>query len=413
MCDNTNKDHELFLDRLSYDLDFKSYCLGFGVSGRDFQHVVGCAFTTKVGGNNCGVCDSNVYIDDSKILSVQNTAMCTLISNNRRSSELLFYQCFVHEIGHNFGAKHDSIFGGECVPDDEKGGTYIMGPGNGHQPNNHIFSNCSVRTIIDVINELPKRKRCFLSKQNLSFCGNRIIDRGEECDCGFDEDCKDKCCYSASDKINGCKLRSNSTCSPSQGSCCTDECVLKSSSTICSPKSSCSNDVYCTGESAECPTKDPKYYAPLDLNNLPQSCNEGTQICNNGSCVGSICEKYQMIECMPIETDYPCHIHCEGGPNNRQCTDSYLLQEFNSKGVDSLYGSVCEKSGRGYCSITGKCKIYDSNIKEFDYDFLTLYVFGYDYKSYVIKFLKKHYWILVLIILFSGLIQFISFRICS
>lgn len=29
-----------------------------------------------------------------------------------------------------------------------------------------------------------------------AFCGNKIVEVGEECDCGYDEkECKDHCCY--------------------------------------------------------------------------------------------------------------------------------------------------------------------------------------------------------------------------
>lgn len=56
-----------------------------------------------------------------------------------------------------------------------------------------------------------------------AFCGNKIVEDGEECDCGYDdEECDDKCCYpkivsdrdrklnSSADK--GCKRRVQTEC---------------------------------------------------------------------------------------------------------------------------------------------------------------------------------------------------------
>jgi hypothetical protein len=60
-----------------------------------------------------------------------------------------------------------------------------------------------------------------------AFCGNKIVEAGEECDCGFnDDECKDHCCYprvvSELDRLKnstarGCYRRYNTECSPSQG----------------------------------------------------------------------------------------------------------------------------------------------------------------------------------------------------
>lgn len=55
-----------------------------------------------------------------------------------------------------------------------------------------------------------------------AFCGNKIVEVGEECDCGYDdEECIDKCCYprlvSEKDKLGnesarGCTRRPGSLC---------------------------------------------------------------------------------------------------------------------------------------------------------------------------------------------------------
>lgn len=55
-----------------------------------------------------------------------------------------------------------------------------------------------------------------------AFCGNKIVEDGEECDCGYDEvECDDKCCYprQITDKdryhnssARGCARRAQTEC---------------------------------------------------------------------------------------------------------------------------------------------------------------------------------------------------------
>lgn len=53
-----------------------------------------------------------------------------------------------------------------------------------------------------------------------AICGNGVVEEGEECDCGWEEDCRDQCCfpmrrYAPVDEPP-CKLTPRSICSPSQ-----------------------------------------------------------------------------------------------------------------------------------------------------------------------------------------------------
>jgi len=48
-----------------------------------------------------------------------------------------------------------------------------------------------------VLNGLNGKRNCFLDSEE-AFCGNRIVEDDEECDCGFQRDCHDHgdtCCY--------------------------------------------------------------------------------------------------------------------------------------------------------------------------------------------------------------------------
>ncbi len=45
------------------------------------------------------------------------------------------------------------------------------------------------------------------------ICGNGLVEPGEECDCGYSDQCKDECCYDANQPDNRkCKLKPNKVC---------------------------------------------------------------------------------------------------------------------------------------------------------------------------------------------------------
>lgn len=62
--------------------------------------------------------------------------------------------------------------------------------------------------------------RTLSTEPSVSLCGNGVVEEGEECDCGWEEDCSDSCCFPQrryqSDKEPPCKLTPGSVCSPSQ-----------------------------------------------------------------------------------------------------------------------------------------------------------------------------------------------------
>ncbi|EUB60079.1 Disintegrin and metalloproteinase domain-containing protein [Echinococcus granulosus] len=116
-------------------------------------------------------------------------------------------------MGHNLGAKHDDDFKEEtpaCLPSvDDPKGNYIMfaSATGGDKENNNKFSVCSVNSIARLLHQVLKSEsNCFFTS-NGSFCGNRLTEEGEQCDCGFTrEDCDDVCCY-PKDSKEPCKLK--------------------------------------------------------------------------------------------------------------------------------------------------------------------------------------------------------------
>ncbi|CAL1539811.1 unnamed protein product, partial [Lymnaea stagnalis] len=84
--------------------------------------------------------------------------------------------------GHNFGSGHDP-HNKQCSRPENQGGNYIMWERavSGKSPNNLLFSPCSLRNI----GRKLETSTCLISRKLFStFCGNGIVDRGEECDSG-------------------------------------------------------------------------------------------------------------------------------------------------------------------------------------------------------------------------------------
>ena len=93
---------------------------------------------------------------------------------------------------------------------------------SGDKDNNDKFSPCSVRNmtlVIDaVVNEKNGKVQCF-RQTNDPFCGNKIVEGDEHCDCGYDNaDCGDveiKCCVprnTGNSGETGCRLNGQAMC---------------------------------------------------------------------------------------------------------------------------------------------------------------------------------------------------------
>ena len=148
-----------------------------------------------------------------------------------------------------FFIQHDAEGNPQCSPGGSNG-NYIMYPRatDGTQRNNDRFSPCSINSIYSV---LRTKSRCFRSKNCVisilliylsttlslfhlfltpfhpssflslpipllllgdgSFCGNQLIEDGERCDCGSNDqgacDLIDSCCNATT-----CQLKSSASC---------------------------------------------------------------------------------------------------------------------------------------------------------------------------------------------------------
>lgn len=54
---------------------------------------------------------------------------------------------------------------------------------------------------------------CSFPESGQPICGNGMVEANEQCDCGYSDQCKDTCCYSANEKDElKCRLKPNARC---------------------------------------------------------------------------------------------------------------------------------------------------------------------------------------------------------
>uniref|UniRef100_K7EXD6 ADAM metallopeptidase domain 20 n=1 Tax=Pelodiscus sinensis TaxID=13735 RepID=K7EXD6_PELSI len=111
-----------------------------------------------------------------------------------------------------------------------------------------LFSNCSYNYYY---NQMISSAGCLLkppaSKEvyTRKYCGNQMVESGEQCDCGSKYNCrKDPCCQS------NCTLSAGATCA--FGECCED-CQILPAGTLCRKSNNkCDLPEYCNGTSQWC-----------------------------------------------------------------------------------------------------------------------------------------------------------------
>ncbi|XP_034519417.1 disintegrin and metalloproteinase domain-containing protein 8 isoform X4 [Ailuropoda melanoleuca] len=154
-----------------------------------------------------------------------------------------------HEMGHNLGMDHDENIQGCYCPVPREGGGCIMAASIGAQfP--RMFSQCS-RADLEMFMEKP-RTACLANAPDPGrlvgdpVCGNRFVERGEQCDCGPPQACRNPCCNATT-----CQLAAGAQCA--QGSCCRD-CRVTPAGELCRPpKDACDLEEYCDGQRPACP----------------------------------------------------------------------------------------------------------------------------------------------------------------
>uniref|UniRef100_A0A674E9W4 Disintegrin and metalloproteinase domain-containing protein 10 n=1 Tax=Salmo trutta TaxID=8032 RepID=A0A674E9W4_SALTR len=404
---------EKFLE-LNSEQNHDDYCLAYVFTDRDFDDgVLGLAWVGAPAGSSGGICEKSKLYSDGKKKSL-NTGIITVQNYASHVPPKVSHITFAHEIGHNFGSPHDS--GSECTPgesktqDKKEKGNYIMyaRATSGDKLNNNKFSVCSVRNISQVLEK--KRGSCFV-ESGQPICGNGLVEPGEDCDCGYSDQCRDQCCYDAGQPDNRkCKLKPNKVCSPSQGLCCTPECFYKGRNEKCREESECAHQGMCNGGTAQCPTSEPKANFT--------ACHGETQVCLNGGCSGSICEKFglEVCTCASVEgkdeTDELCHVCCSEkmDPNTCSSTGSEKLARFFNKKITTLpAGSPCNDF-KGYCDVFMRCRLVDA---DGPLARLKKAIFNPELYENIAEWIVAHWWAVLLmgialIMLMAGFI-----KICS
>lgn len=136
-------------------------------------------------------------------------------------------------------------------------------------------------------------------------------------------------------------------CSPSQGPCCSSETckfVPEWKKMVCKSESDCSLSSTCNGRSPECPTPQP----------MPNKtrCNNGTQLCINGDCSGSICLEWNLTECFLTSSIIPnidkrklCELACQNGTDPASCRSTSEFAHavgLPTGGISLRPGSPCD-----------------------------------------------------------------------
>lgn len=345
---------EKFLEIFSEE-DYDAFCLAYMFTYRDFEMgTLGLAWTGDLK-NAGGVCEKNGHYRGS--LKSLNTGIVTLLNYGKHVPPAVSHVTLAHEIGHNFGSPHDPE---ECTPGGEDG-NYIMfaRATSGDKKNNNKFSPCSLKSINSVLNSKARSSKGCFTEPQVAICGNGIVENGEQCDCGWEEDCKEDCCYPQRRhpplEQPPCHLTPHSVCSPSQGPCCTAECSLKFGDK-CRDDNGCRDSSYCDGRGPHCPPSINKPNKTI--------CNEEF-VCFMGECTGSICLAYglESCQCVPGPGDPPtkaCELCCKLPGENNPCLSSFVWNNapYDIPDMFSKPGTPCNDYN-GYCDVFQKCREVD------------------------------------------------------
>ncbi|XP_074656602.1 ADAM 17-like protease [Tubulanus polymorphus] len=326
---------------------YRNFCLAHMFTYQPFDGgVLGLAYIGSRRKYSVGGICTRPYYKSGRTLSL-NTGWSS--SQNRYKNRILTQEADLvtaHEFGHNWGSEHDPDTS-ECSPSSFNNGKFIMYPYSvsGYDKNNKYFSPCSRRAIAAVLT--AKSDLCF-AMPSPGFCGNHLVEPGEQCDAGSAGQIgTDHCCTAE------CRLKPGAICSYANSVCCNQMCTYESSQKKCSGETdildvACEKASSCTGNSAVCPPPLPK--------------DDKTPCFNNGTCKGGICQPFcysiNKLPCVCDEVAESCKWCCRVDEKSK-CIPHILSNGSQWSLPD---GMPCVQ---GYCN-AGKCeKVVQDMVERF------------------------------------------------
>ncbi|XP_027696270.1 disintegrin and metalloproteinase domain-containing protein 8 isoform X1 [Vombatus ursinus] len=263
-------------------------------------------------------------------------SMCTpgsgAVNQDHHVNPIGVASTIAHEMGHNLGMDHDeNIAGCYCQEQKQNGGCIMAASLSTVFPK--TFSTCSRNNLENFVGNNIFQTNCLTNFPKLDeiyggpVCGNRFVERGEECDCGIPEECTNHCCNATT-----CRLVTGATCA--HGECC-HECQVVPPGQICrEAQDDCDLPEYCDGQWGECPEN------VFQENGMP---------CQNGYCYNGACPTHQQ-QCQAlwgkgasVASDSCFWLDIQAG-----CLVSYR-QSLNRCGVLHCSGGMV--TNRAYCTI--------------------------------------------------------------
>ena len=336
------------------EYDHSDVCLALLFTHRDYDGpALGMAYLAHPSryGHPGGLCQPPIMIGGSVSL---NSLLVTDLSYGAVIPRKEVTLIVAHEFGHAFGSDHDPQNNPVCSPVGDLN-KFLMHPQKVSNMQRK-FSSCSIESMALVI--AGKGQNC-LNPLHAPICGNQIVEYGEECDCGFVEQCEqfDKCCIPASrqDSSAGCEIDSTKgVCSPKASKCCTSDCqvlTVPNNTVLCKEETECTEKSFCDGLSSVCPV-------PV---NVPDDtpCFGGQFLCEYGLCWKSVCSLIKAEVCLCSDNKYEesfCELCCTKNETADDNTESVCvpasslgLKNENGSVIKLMEGQPC-KNYTGFCS---------------------------------------------------------------